>query len=80
MKRLVGIFFIVQALLAYLILDALNRLSVSITEAAVHMESGGLTLTWSDELPLVTYAFLIFVVIFGIYFTVTKEKKQEDAK
>ena len=30
MKRLLGMFFIVQALVTYLILDALNQMSVSI--------------------------------------------------
>ncbi|WP_274307468.1 hypothetical protein [Solibacillus daqui] len=76
MKRLVGIFFIVQAIVTYLILDALNQLSVSISEAAVHMKTGGLTLSWSDDLPLVTYVFLIIIVILGIYFTLAKEKKK----
>lgn len=76
MKRLVGIFFIVQAIVTYLILDALNQISVSVSEAAVHMKTGGLTLSWSDDLPLVTYVFLIIIVILGIYFTLAKEKKK----
>ena len=74
MKRIIGVFFIVQAVLTYLILDALNQISVSITEAAVHMKSGGLTLSWSDELSFITYVLLILVVILGLYFTLTKEK------
>ncbi|WP_279381915.1 hypothetical protein [Metabacillus bambusae] len=42
------------------------------------MKSVGLTLAWSDELPFVTYAFLIIVVILGIYFTLSKEKQREE--
>ena len=79
MKRLIGIFFIVQAVVTYLILDALNQISVSITEAAVHLESGGLTLSWSDNLPLVTYVFLIIIFILGVYFALAKEKKGEES-
>jgi len=78
MKRIIGVFLIVQAVLTYLILDALNQISVSITEAAVHMKSGGFTLSWSDELSFVTYALLILVVILGIYFTLTKEKLRNE--
>ena len=62
--------------MTYLILDALNQISVSVSEAAVHMKTGGLTLSWSDDLPLVTYVFLIIIVILGIYFALAKEKKK----
>jgi uncharacterized membrane protein YqhA len=77
MKRLIGILVIVQALLTYLILESLNNVSVSLTEAAVHMESGGLTLSWSDQLPFLTYAVLVIVVILGIYISLVREKKPE---
>ncbi|KIL43088.1 hypothetical protein [Jeotgalibacillus campisalis] len=77
MKRVVGIFLIIQTVLTYLILRALNQVSVSITEAAVHTKSGGLTLSWSDDLSAITYILLIIVVIPSIYLILAKNKKIE---
>jgi len=34
----------------------------------------GLILSWSGELPLVTYVVLAIVIILGIYFILTREK------
>ena len=80
MRRLVGVFLIVQVVLTYLILNALNRLSVFVTDRALAMgEEDGLILSWSGELPLLTYVILAIVIILGIYFILTKgtnEKKR----
>lgn len=81
MRRLVGILLIVQAVLTYLILNALNRLSVFIIDRVLAMgEDDGLILSWSGELHLVTYVILAIVIILGIYFILTKgtnEKKKQ---
>jgi hypothetical protein len=74
MKKLVGIFIVVQAILTGLILYGLNSISNSILISAVHQKTGVNTIAWSDNLDTLTYIVLVTVLIVGGYLIVTKDK------
>jgi len=77
MKRLVGIIIVVQVVLTGFILYALNDISVSIKQAAVHMKSGGITMSWSDNLTSTSYISLIILGSLGVYLALAKEKNSK---
>ena len=74
MKKLVGIFIVVQAILTGLILYGLNSISNSILISAVHQKTGINTIAWSDNLDTSTYIILAAILIVGTYLIVTKDK------
>lgn len=77
MRRLIGIILIVQAVLTYLILNELNRLSVFLIDLILFWgEDDGLVLSWSGELSWVTHVGLAIVIILGIYFILTKKREK----
>jgi hypothetical protein len=74
MKKLLGIFIVVQAILTGLILYGLNSISNSILISAVHQKNGVNTIAWSDNLDTSTYIILAAILIVGAYLIVTKDK------
>ncbi|RAS85455.1 hypothetical protein A3863_21260 [Priestia endophytica] len=79
MKRAVGIFFIIQSLLTYLIIDALYApFKVKDKITMTDMETGVTTVSYSSpsEIHLI-YVISIITFILGIYFILTRKRKQE---
>ncbi|RAS78682.1 hypothetical protein [Priestia endophytica] len=79
MKRAVGIFFIIQSLLTYLIIDALYApFKVKDKITMTDMETGVTTVSYSSpsEIHLI-YVIPIITFILGIYFILTRKRKQE---
>ncbi|RAS72766.1 hypothetical protein [Priestia endophytica] len=79
MKRAVGIFFIIQSLLTYLIIDVLYApFKVKEKITMTDMETGVTTVSYSSpsEIHLI-YVIPIITFILGIYFILARKRKQE---
>jgi hypothetical protein len=74
MKKLVGIFIAVQAILTGLILHGLNSISNSILIAAVHQKTVVNTIAWSENLNTSTYILLAAILLVGVYLIVIKDQ------
>ncbi|MGG1218214.1 hypothetical protein ABE236_12245 [Priestia endophytica] len=77
MKRTVGIFLIVQSLLTYLIIDALNN-PIKVREEIIDVNTGVTTVSYN--LPFInsiSYGIPIISFILGIYLILTKGKQRE---
>jgi hypothetical protein len=75
MKRAVGIFLIVQAILTYLITDTLYApIKEKITDMNTGITTVSYNLPWTYS---VSYVISIIIFILGIYFILAKEKQRE---
>ena len=76
MKKIIGIFLIVQTILFGMVIFQLERIYDRIAETAAYVYRKDGTLAMGAGLPEVYYILFVLLIILGIYVLFSKEKNK----